>query len=324
MMDLCSDPLCGSSETEIYNGEVVCKICYVVREGPNYDKGLLAIKRKVTSDVIPSKKPRSKLEYLLVREERQENRKSPAHHEGLQFIKKSPEDVNGLLELAKKTFNKGVKNQSKKVQTSNERSKMFMPSGKSNSSLFASFASLLYAHRSLTNDWNGHLNPYSNFILLNHKKIKNNQKMSLSAIKSDLLYSFSKLRKLIPPNRRRTIRENAKSQQLKLEINKIATKFIDNTKISKDSLILLEKIENRIELVVYHQQLERIIPSAGLDSVATEILWKILSFSEQKLSRKKLSHILFDTEKRTSDKQAVVKEIILIIELESEFKKIGD
>ena len=321
LMDLCPDPLCGSSETEIFNDEVICKMCQTVYPIFTYDTEGLAIARNKQDEVRSQKRIPSPIQTLIDRDNQRKNKKSNAHHEGLIYLKKYPEDLNGLLKQAEKIFNKGVKAQSKKVQTLNERSKMFMPSGKSNSSLFASFASLLYAHRVLTDNWNEHLSTYSNYIQLKHKPYKNHQKMAISAIKSDLSDSYSKLRILVPPRRRRLNNQKTKTIELKVEIGKIVTKFIDYSKISADSLTLLETIEYKIEQTIYSQELEDIIPNSGLALVASEILWKVLSLSEEKISRYKLSQILFDSEKRSSDKQAVVNEIISIIEMEKEFKK---
>ena len=238
LMDLCPDPLCGSSETEIFNDEVICKMCQTVYPIFTYDTEGLAIARNKQDEVRSQKRIPSPIQTLIDRDNQRKNKKSNAHHEGLIYLKKYPEDLNGLLKQAEKIFNKGVKAQSKKVQTLNERSKMFMPSGKSNSSLFASFASLLYAHRFLTDNWNEHLSTYSNYIQLKYKPYKNHQKMAISAIKSDLSDSYSKLRILVPPQRRRLNNQKTKTTELKVEIGKIVTKFIDYSKISAENSVI--------------------------------------------------------------------------------------
>lgn len=323
IMDRCRDPLCGSSKTEIYRDEVVCKICQVVIR-PAGDSELLAIQRKTLDESSPpvrSKRKKSSLEFLIQYDKQKENRKSPAHHEGLKYIKQYPENINSLCKQAKKIFNKGVKAQSKQVRISNEISKMFMPSGKKNSSLFASYASLLYAHRILTDDWHDHLTSYTNFIQLNHKPHRNGHEMPLSSIRSDLSSAYSSLRKLVPPTRRQQYNHKTKSTELRQEIIRITTKYIDNNKISLYSRNLLEDVENNLTVESYQEKLETVIPNSGLEFIATEILWMILRLSEDKITRKKLSIILFDTDRRTSDRKNDVKKIISAINMDKELSK---
>jgi len=261
---------------------------------------------------------KTKLDYLIKRQIQRENRKSPAHHEGLNYIKEYQDTLVGLSERATSFFNKGVKAQSNKLRQSNEISKMFMPTGKANSSLFASFSCLLYAHRYLTGEWNSHLNFYANYIELNYKPKKNNNTMKKSAIKRDLSYSYSKIRTLviapqIIPNQR------SRSIELTQEINNILTLFVENNnKMSKESLHIMEEITYRIKSTVYQQKLENTIPNSSLDLVASEILWKVLNLEESKISRNELSRKIFNLERRMSDKKSIVDKIISTIEIDNE------
>lgn len=309
---------CGSSETELYDGwRLECKNC---RAEIEYIPIQVA---KVYSDNdynVKSNHKRKKIDYLLRRQRVHENRKSPAHHEGIIFIKEYPDTIVGLIEQSLIFFNKGVKAQSKELRITNQDSKMFMPSGKSNSSLFASFASILYAHRFISGNWNENLNFYAIHIKSTHQPKRNGKEMSLSSIKSDLRSSYSKLRQLVPPPMARVRLYSNKSRALKNEINFVITKFNDEIRIPGDSLKVLEKFEQELISDNYLDELEDKIPNSGLDLLAAEILWLSLNLSN-KFPRDKLSKILFNRIRRTSDKKGAVKEIISIVKMDKDFSK---
>ena len=84
---------------------------------------------------------------------------------------------------------------------------------------------------------------------------------------------------------------------------------------------LLEDVENNLTVESYQEKLETVIPNSGLEFIATEILWMILRLSEDKITRKKLSIILFDTDRRTSDRKNDVKKIISAINMDKELSK---
>jgi hypothetical protein len=316
LMESCNH--CGSSETELYDGwRLECKNCGVEIE---YIPTQVAQVYTDKDYHVTSEGKGSEIYYLLQRQRKHENRKSPAHHEGLNFIREYPNSAPGLIEQSLIFFNKGVKSQSKELRLSNQDSKMFMPSGKSNSSLFAAFASILYAHRFISGNWNENLNFYANHIKSNHQPKRNGKEMKLSSIKRDLRSSYSKLKNLVPPPRARAKSFSNKSKDLKNEINFVLTKFNDEIKIPRESLFVLEKLEQELVSGNYNDQLEHKIPNSGLDLVAAEILWLSLNLSN-KFSRDKLSKILFNTIRRTSDKKGVVKEIISIVNMEKDFFK---
>ena len=309
-------PQCSSTEVE-YSGEwpSSCKACGFQWNVVLDNKAPIYTEKDWTTPQDKGKK-NNRLNYLIKRQKQRENRKSPAHHEGLNYIKEYPDALVGLSERATSFFNKGVKAQSNKLRQSNEISKMFMPTGKANSSLFASFSCLLYSHRYLTGEWNSHLNFYANYIESNYKPKKNGNLMKKSAIKRDLSYSFSKIRALVPPPQ---IIPNQRSKSIELtqEINNILTLFVENNnKMSKESLHIMEEITYRIKSTVYQQKLENIIPNSSLDLVASEILWKVLNLEESKISRNELSRKIFNLERRMSDKKSIVDKIISTIEIE--------
>tara|TARA_B110000003_G_scaffold197650_1_gene196350 strand:+ start:2613 stop:3593 length:981 start_codon:yes stop_codon:yes gene_type:complete len=314
MMATCSE--CDSTDIE-YSGEwpSSCNSCgFQWNFVPDNLPPIYTEKDWITSH--DEGKKSNRINYLLQRQRKNDNRKSPAHHEGLNYIKEYPETLPGLLDLSKLFFNKGVKAQSNKLRQSNETSKMFMPSGKANSSLFASFSCILYAHRYLTGEWNSHLNNYSDYIKSNFKPMKNGNLMKKSHIKTDLSYSYSKIRVLVSPPRKVPVKRS-KSAEFSKEINNVQTLFIDNNhNIPKDCVNMIEEIVYRINSSSYQQKLEQTIPNSSLDLLAAETLWQVLSLSESKISRASLSRIIFNSERRISDKKSMVKEIISIIEID--------
>ena len=319
---------CSSTETTVVGDLSYCASCGV-QVGDNFDRSKKFVKTeesKTKDDWSNIKNPRLKKAILYDR--RAKNKKSIPHKEGLieienyqnyYFSGKKDFSNNLKFPLIKESislFEQGISLQTKKTRETNEKA-MFMPSGLRNAPLFAAYASLLYAQRSLSGDWNSGLKHFSEHIHENiQPKNLQGKKLTLNEVKSQVRLSFKRLKILLSRDRVMYNR-NHKSSMLKDSFSRTVTLYTQSIdgRTSNNVLISITEIEDKIDLGVFREKLELIIPQSGLDLVSAEMLYQLIKEKEPKTSRVLIKEAL-GLKKRISDKQQVVREIYSIIGLE--------
>jgi len=252
--------------------------------------------------------------------------KSDAHKQGLAIINdyqshkyggKEDYGKNRHYDLIKQAiiiFEKGIKKQAK-TENQTGTYQMFMPSGLSNSPLYAAYSCILYAERQQTGHWDTGLTKKANHISdLIQLKDTNGNKIPLTTIMRKLSQSYKRLDRLIGSKKR--INRSTKSLILKnnfIDCVNLYTQKV-NTVTSDSLLEAIARVEFKLNSEEYRRELELEIPNTGFDLVAAEILYKIVKSTNSKITRKSMMKIL-NGKKRMADKQRVVEKIFLIIEL---------
>ena len=325
LMSACRE--CSSLETVVVNGLTHCASCGVSInkfQEIDYSNPYSQPEEKKTVDDWANVSPR--LRKILMFEKRDKNKKSRPHKEGLieienyqnkLFSGKKDFSINEkypLIQQAISLFEKGIKMQTREIRKTNQKS-MFMPSGLKNAPLFAAYASLLYAERIISEDWNSGLKKLSEHIYENIRPSNQSRKeLSLNEIQSHVRVSYKRLRYLVPMKRSQKDSIH-KSTELKNNFSEIVSQYTQSIegKISSDLLSKINLLEYEINSELNREKLEVIIPQSGLILISIEMLYQLIKSTNSKISRNEIQQIL-NQKKRISDKQKVVKEIFRIID----------
>ena len=317
---------CGIFIEDIFDNDIAFRIYPKEGSKSNYNK--------------PKRKPlrkMSRVERLLHFTKLEENKKSEAHELGLIHIenyrskkysgyspkKYSEKVVNDqeyfVIEQATKALNEGIKKQTKEARHQNKdisRTHMFMPSGLLHSPLYAAYASLLYAERMESQEWQKGLTPMAEYIYDEIRpKAKNGNRIPYVKIKKQLLSSYRRLFKSLGP-RKSKISQIPKSMILKKYFDSCINLYVQKTenRTDDDLIELFTIFKNKLDAEQYRKELELEISQSGMDTLSAEILYQLIKSSGQKITRKSLCMIM-NQKKRISDKQEMVRRIFSIIEL---------
>lgn len=323
---------CSSTEIELVGDLSYCASCGIL-VSDYLDRSRPFVKEAESSVQDSWKGVSKRLAKQIKYDRRDKNKKSIPHKEGLIEIQNyqntlfsgkkdfSNNEEYPLIKEAISLFEKGIKLQNKKTRETNEKA-MFMPSGLRNAPLYAAYASLLYAQRSLSGEWNSGLKHFSEHIFENVQPDNlRGKKLTSSEIKSQVGLSYKRLKMLISQERSRFNR-NYKSTLLKEFFSRTVTLYTQNIdgKTPNGALLSITNVEDKIDLEIFREKLEVIIPQSGLDLVSAEMLYQLIKDTEKKISRASIKEAL-RIKKRFSDKQQVVREIYSIIGLEKKLNK---
>jgi len=325
LMSVCRE--CKSPDKVFYDGLTYCASCGVsIQKYQEIDYSETYKKQEETKFVDDWTNVSPRLRKALKRDKRDKNKKSRPHKEGLIEIENyqnkflsgnkdfSKNEKYPLIKEAISLFEQGIKMQTKVSRQTNQKT-MFMPSGMRNSALFASYASLLYAQRIISGDWNSGLKNLSEHIYDNiQPSNQSGKKLTLKEIQTKIRSSYERLRNLVPkkPLQKKSV---FKSTELKNNFSTIVSQYTQSIegKISPDLLLLITSLEDKIDSEENRKKLEAIIPQSGLNIISIEMLYQLIKSTNKKISRSAIQQILME-KKRISDKQQIVKEIFQIID----------